>query len=91
MTAPGPTEVLGPGRCKRFAIHVVDSVIKAVNVSEAPDDPVRKMKPFVIIYTFSPRRGNINNLFAPHFMCRIITRLEIRIPLHRWQMEYWPR
>ncbi|KAL7485142.1 hypothetical protein ACHAW6_010746 [Cyclotella cf. meneghiniana] len=41
LTHPGPVSVLGPGRCKRFAMHVVDGVIKAVNVSEGPDDPVR--------------------------------------------------
>lgn len=40
LTAEGPIEVLGPGRCKRFAMHVVNGVIKAVNVSESPDDPV---------------------------------------------------
>jgi peroxiredoxin len=43
MTHPGPASVLGPGRCKRFAMHVVDGVIKAVNVSEGPDDPVRSL------------------------------------------------
>ena len=32
-------EVLGPGRCKRFAIHCVNGEIKAVNVSEGTDDP----------------------------------------------------
>lgn len=41
LTHPGPVSVLGPGRCKRFAMHVVDGVIKAVNVSEGPNDPVR--------------------------------------------------
>jgi hypothetical protein len=40
LTHPGPIGVLGPGRCKRFAMHVVDGVIKAVNVSESADDPV---------------------------------------------------
>lgn len=39
LTHPGPTDVLGPGRCKRFAMHVVDGVIEAVNVSEADGDP----------------------------------------------------
>jgi len=39
LTHPGPVSVLGPGRCKRFAMHVVNGEIKAVNVSEGPDDP----------------------------------------------------
>mmetsp|Transcript_24768 Transcript_24768/g.44497 ORF Transcript_24768/g.44497 Transcript_24768/m.44497 type:complete len:91 (+) Transcript_24768:370-642(+) len=39
LTHPGPISVLGPGRCKRFAMHVVDGVIEAVNVSETEDDP----------------------------------------------------
>jgi len=39
LTHPGPVEVLGPGRCKRFAMHVVDGEIRAVNVSEAEGDP----------------------------------------------------
>jgi len=39
LTDPGPVGVLGPGRCKRFAMHVVNGEIKAVNVSEGPDDP----------------------------------------------------
>ncbi|KAL7472101.1 hypothetical protein ACHAXS_012434 [Conticribra weissflogii] len=45
LTAEGPIEVLGPGRCKRFAMHVVDGVIKAVNVSEFPDDPTGDSDP----------------------------------------------
>lgn len=39
LTDPGPIAVLGPGRCKRFAMHVVDGEIRAVNVSEAEGDP----------------------------------------------------
>lgn len=39
LTHPGPVGKLGPGRCKRFAMHVVNGEIKAVNVSESPDDP----------------------------------------------------
>mmetsp|Transcript_28980 Transcript_28980/g.61026 ORF Transcript_28980/g.61026 Transcript_28980/m.61026 type:complete len:99 (+) Transcript_28980:332-628(+) len=45
LTAEGPIEVLGPGRCKRFAMHVVNGVIKAVNVSESPDDPTGDSDP----------------------------------------------
>ena len=39
LTHPGPVDVLGPGRCKRFAMHVVDGEIRACNVSETEDDP----------------------------------------------------
>jgi peroxiredoxin len=39
LTDPGPVSKLGPGRCKRFAMHVVNGEIKAVTVSEGPDDP----------------------------------------------------
>ena len=39
LTHPGPVKVLGPGRCKRFAMHVVNGEIMAVNVSETEDDP----------------------------------------------------
>ena len=45
LTAPGPIEVLGPGRCKRFAMHVVNGEIKALNVSETPDDPTGDSDP----------------------------------------------
>ena len=31
LTHPGPVNVLGPGRCKRFAMHVVDGEIMAVS------------------------------------------------------------
>jgi len=39
MTHPGPPSVGIIGRCKRFAIHAVNGVIKTVRVSEGPDDP----------------------------------------------------
>jgi len=39
MTHPGPMSVLGTLRCKRFALYVVDGVIKVESVSEGPDDP----------------------------------------------------
>lgn len=39
MTHPGPMEVLGNERCKRFAAYVEDGTIKVLNVSEGPDDP----------------------------------------------------
>ena len=36
---PGPMFKLGYPRSKRFAAYVVDGVVKAVEVSEKPDDP----------------------------------------------------
>ena len=39
MTHPGPPSVGIIGRCKRFAIHADDCEIKAVKISEGPDDP----------------------------------------------------
>ena len=39
LTHEGPVDVLGAGRCKRFAMHVVNGEIKALNVSEAEGDP----------------------------------------------------
>ena len=39
MTHAGPPSVGIIGRCKRFAIHADDEEIKAVVVSEGPDDP----------------------------------------------------
>mmetsp|Transcript_13762 Transcript_13762/g.44881 ORF Transcript_13762/g.44881 Transcript_13762/m.44881 type:complete len:89 (-) Transcript_13762:2232-2498(-) len=39
LTHPGPTAVLGPGRCKRFAMFFDDGVCKTVQISESPDDP----------------------------------------------------
>ncbi len=39
MTHEGPPSVGIIGRCKRFAIYVVDEEIKVVKVSEGPDDP----------------------------------------------------
>lgn len=39
MTHPGPLGVGIIGRCKRFAFHAVDGVVKAINVSEYEGDP----------------------------------------------------
>ena len=39
MTHPGPPSVGIIGRCKRFALHVVDGEVKIIRVSEAEDDP----------------------------------------------------
>jgi len=45
LTDPGPVDVLGAGRCKRFAMHVVDGEIKAINISEGPGDPAGDKDP----------------------------------------------
>mmetsp|Transcript_26921 Transcript_26921/g.58865 ORF Transcript_26921/g.58865 Transcript_26921/m.58865 type:complete len:117 (+) Transcript_26921:264-614(+) len=39
MTAEGPKSVGIVGRCKRFALYVVDGVVKIVRVAEKEDDP----------------------------------------------------
>lgn len=39
MTHPGPASVGIVGRCKRFALYVVDGIVKIVRVAEAEDDP----------------------------------------------------
>ena len=45
MTHPGPPSVGIIGRCKRFALHAVDEEIKALVVSEGPDDPAGDSDP----------------------------------------------
>lgn len=45
MTHPGPPSVGIIGRCKRFAIHVVDGDIKTVRISEGEDDPAGDSDP----------------------------------------------
>lgn len=45
MTHPGPISVGIIGRCKRFAIYAVNGEIKAINVSEAEDDPAGDSNP----------------------------------------------
>jgi len=45
MTHEGPPSVGIIGRCKRFALHVVDGAIKSVRVSEGPDDPAGDSDP----------------------------------------------
>ena len=42
---PGPMGKLGYARCKRFAAVIKDGVIKALNISEAEDDPAGDDKP----------------------------------------------
>jgi len=45
MTHPGPISVGIIGRCKRFAMYAVNGEIKAINVSEAEDDPAGDSNP----------------------------------------------
>jgi len=45
MTHPGPASVGIIGRCKRFAMHVVNNVVQYVVVSEAEDDPAGDNNP----------------------------------------------
>ncbi len=85
MTAEGPIEVLGPGRCKRFAMHVVDGVIKAVNVSEFPDDPVSWFKRNTA--RLESRIIFLMVLFASLLILILDERLEIATLLLPWQME----
>lgn len=49
LNHPGPMGVLGYERCKRFALYVVDGVIKIVRVAEAEDDPAGDDKPEVTL------------------------------------------
>jgi peroxiredoxin 5 len=39
LTHPGPLSVGLVGRCKRFALYVVDGVVQIVRVAEKEDDP----------------------------------------------------
>mmetsp|Transcript_21516 Transcript_21516/g.66354 ORF Transcript_21516/g.66354 Transcript_21516/m.66354 type:complete len:91 (+) Transcript_21516:309-581(+) len=39
LTHPGPVAVLGPGRCKRFAMLFDQGVCTSVQISETADDP----------------------------------------------------
>jgi len=39
MVHPGPPSVGIIGRCKRFAMHVVNGTVKYIAISEGPDDP----------------------------------------------------
>ena len=43
----GVVDVLGPGRCKRFAAIIDGGEIKSLFVSEAPDDPAGDARPEV--------------------------------------------
>lgn len=40
LVHPGPVSLKGlHGRCKRFALYLVDGVVKVLRVAEGPDDP----------------------------------------------------
>mmetsp|Transcript_26634 Transcript_26634/g.57981 ORF Transcript_26634/g.57981 Transcript_26634/m.57981 type:complete len:93 (-) Transcript_26634:389-667(-) len=45
MDHPGPMEVLGNLRCKRFSMYVEDGEIKIINISEGPNDPAGDSDP----------------------------------------------
>lgn len=45
LTHPGPYGKGLVGRCKRFAIYAVKGEIKAINISEAEDDPAGDSNP----------------------------------------------
>jgi 2-Cys peroxiredoxin 5 len=49
MTHPGPPSVGIIGRCKRWAMHVVDGVVTHVAVAEADDDPAGDSNPTVTL------------------------------------------
>lgn len=42
---PGPMDVLGNPRSKRFAMIIEDGVIKKIRVSSSPDDPAGDVDP----------------------------------------------
>lgn len=45
MDHPGPMEVLGNLRCKRFSMYIEDGEIKIINISEGPNDPAGDSDP----------------------------------------------
>ena len=49
LNHPGPMSKLGYERCKRFAMYVVDGVIKVLHVAEAEDDPAGDDRPDVTL------------------------------------------
>lgn len=49
MTHPGPPSVGIIGRCKRFALYTVNSIIKKVVISEGPDDPAGDTDPILTL------------------------------------------
>jgi len=49
MTHSGPKSVGLIDRCKRFALYVVDGVVKIKRVAEGPEDPAGDAKPEVTL------------------------------------------
>ena len=49
LNHPGPMAVLGYERCKRFALYIVDGVVKVERVAEADDDPAGDDRPDVTL------------------------------------------
>mmetsp|Transcript_23506 Transcript_23506/g.34690 ORF Transcript_23506/g.34690 Transcript_23506/m.34690 type:complete len:101 (+) Transcript_23506:255-557(+) len=49
MTHSGPKSVGLKNRCKRFALYIVDGVVKVVRVAEAEDDPAGDDRPDVTL------------------------------------------
>ena len=49
LNHPGPMAVLGYERCKRFALYIVDGVIKVERIAEADDDPAGDERPDVTL------------------------------------------
>lgn len=47
LTHPGPLSLGLVNRCKRFALHIVDGVVKAVKIAEGPDDPAGDDNPYI--------------------------------------------
>lgn len=51
LTHPGPIGKGLVGRCKRSAIHAVNGEIKAIRISEKPDDPAGDDDPSLTLAT----------------------------------------
>jgi len=49
LNHPGPMAVLGYERCKRFALYLVDGVVKVERIAEASDDPAGDDRPDVTL------------------------------------------
>ena len=49
LNHPGPMSKLGYERCKRFALYLVDGVVKVMRVAEAHDDPAGDDRPDVTL------------------------------------------
>jgi peroxiredoxin len=61
LTHPGPISLGLVNRCKRFALHISDGVVKAVRIAESFDDPAGDDNPEI---TCAPSMLNIINGIA---------------------------